>query len=88
MTANLEALRFGRRTVELDRHRVLADGGGLIVLTRMEWGVLRSLACRPGQLVPQHQVIAQVGDCAPSPAAIHRLRQYVAVPCHNSSHML
>jgi two-component system KDP operon response regulator KdpE len=64
--ANLEpgsaqsSIRIGPHEVDLANHRVTADDGSEVRLTRTEWGLLERIVRHPGQLVTQRQLLSEV----------------------------
>jgi two-component system KDP operon response regulator KdpE len=53
-------VRMGDFTVDLSAHRISGPDDAEVRLTKIEWQLLERLARRPGQLVTQRQLLAEV----------------------------
>jgi len=53
-------IRIGKHEVDLANHRVVADDGSDVRLTKTEWGLLERIVRHPGQLVTQRQLLVEV----------------------------
>jgi two-component system KDP operon response regulator KdpE len=58
--ASQALVRIGQFTVDLVSHRIVADDGAELRLTKTEWGLLERIVRHPGQLVTQRQLLAEV----------------------------
>jgi two-component system KDP operon response regulator KdpE len=53
-------VRIGDQVVDLAAHRILDAAGAEVRLTKTEWQLLERLLLRPGELVTQRQLLAEV----------------------------